>query len=119
VLVTMKNLYRRRPKLIIDAERLATPIYVLRANTVSQMEDFLVNYFKLEVAPVDSLGEAIQEAERAIMQIRAGTAAVDLTPQENSVRRRQHELAYKAQLASRSYGEDPQRYVRIYRGTPE
>ena len=39
--VTLKNYYRRRPKVITDAERRGMPIYVLRANTVSQMENFL------------------------------------------------------------------------------
>lgn len=47
-IVTLKNYYRRRPKLIVDAERRGTPIYVLRANTVTQMEDFLKNVFGLE-----------------------------------------------------------------------
>src|SRR5690606_9578301 len=42
-IVTLKNYYRRRPKLIVDAERRGTPIYVLRANTVSQMENFLMD----------------------------------------------------------------------------
>ena len=46
--VTLKNYYRRRPKLIIDAERRSTPIYVLRANTVTQMEDFLADVFHLD-----------------------------------------------------------------------
>ncbi len=45
VIVTLKNYYRRRPKLIVDAERRGTPIYVLRANTVSQMEDLLATLF--------------------------------------------------------------------------
>ncbi|MCS6872779.1 MAG: AAA family ATPase [Anaerolineae bacterium] len=44
-IVTLKNYYRRRPKLIVDAERRGTPIYVLRANTVSQMEDLLAALF--------------------------------------------------------------------------
>ncbi len=42
IIVILKSYYRRRPKLIVDAERRGTPIYVLRANTVSQMEDLLM-----------------------------------------------------------------------------
>ena len=48
VIVTLKNYYRRRPKLIVDAERRGTPIYVLRANTVSQMEDLLATLFHVD-----------------------------------------------------------------------
>ncbi len=111
--LTLKNYYRRRPRLIVDAERRGMPIYVLRANTVTQMENFLIDIFKLEVDPRDPFGDAIREAEQAIMRIRAGAQYVDLLPQKNHIRRRQHQLARKAQLDSRSYGQDPERHVRI------
>jgi len=117
--VTLKNYYRRRPKLIVDAERRGMSIYVLRANTVSQMENFLIDVFNLEVDPLDPFGEALREVEMAIMQIRAGAAHIDLDPQDNVIRRRQHQMARQAQLASRSYGQDPNRYVRIFRAQPD
>lgn len=114
--VTLKNYYRRRPRLLVDAERRGLPIYVLRANTVSQMENFLVDLFKLEVRQdQDPVNDAIQEAEEAIMRIRAGEEYVDLAPQSAAVRRRQHQLARRAQLSSQSYGSEPKRGVRIYR----
>lgn len=114
-IITLKNYYRRRPKLISDSERQGMPIYVLRANTVSQMENFLIDFFHLEVSSQDPFGEALQEAENAIMKVRAGAAFIDLSPQGSNIRRRQHELARKAQLISRSYGQEPQRHVRISR----
>lgn len=114
-IMTLKNYYRRRPKLIVDSERRGMPIYVLRANTVSQMENFLIDIFNLEVNPTDPFGEALQEAETAIMKVRAGATSIDLRPQDSIIRRRQHELARKAQLNSRSYGHDPNRHVRIFR----
>jgi hypothetical protein len=116
--MTLKNYYRRRPKLIVDAERRGMPVYVLRANTVSQMENFIIDMFNLEVSATDPFGEALLEAENAIMKVRAGAAFIDLTPQGTLIRRRQHELARKAQLNSRSYGDDPGRHVRIYREEP-
>jgi hypothetical protein len=93
-------------------------IYVLRANTVSQMENFLIDVFKLEINPLDPFGEAIRETETAIMQIRTGAPYINLAPQDSSIRRKQHQLARRAQLDSKSYGEDPNRYVRIYRDEP-
>ncbi|NWF70155.1 MAG: AAA family ATPase [Chloroflexi bacterium] len=114
-ILTLKNYYRRRPKLIVDAERRGMPIYVLRANTVSQMESFIADLFQLEVArPQDPFGEAMRETEIAIMKIRAGAEYIDLAPQASHVRRKQHQLARKAQLVSESYGEEPQRHVRIF-----
>ncbi|PJF22692.1 MAG: AAA family ATPase [Phototrophicales bacterium] len=117
--VTMKNYYRRRPRLIVDAERRGMPIYVLRANTVSQMENFLIDVFRLEVNPLDPFGEALRETEQAIMQIRAGQPFVDLQPQDSIVRRRQHQMIRKEQLASRSLGVEPERFVRIFRQEPD
>jgi stage III sporulation protein SpoIIIAA len=116
--VTLKNYYRRRPKLIVDAERRGMPIYVLRANTVSQMENFLIDVFKLEMNPLNPFDEALRETEAAIMQVRAGANHIDLEPQESSIRRRQHQLARRAQLVSRSYGQEPGRFVRIFREEP-
>lgn len=117
--VTMKNYYRRRPRLITDAERRGMPIYVLRANTVSQMENFLIDVFKLEVNPLDPFGEALRETEQAIMQIRAGLAVIDLEPQDSVIRRKQHQMIRSENLASRSYGDEPERFVRIFRQEPD
>jgi stage III sporulation protein SpoIIIAA len=47
VVVTLKNYYRRRPKLISDAEKRGLTIEVLRANTATQMEDFLGRVFSI------------------------------------------------------------------------
>jgi len=114
-IVTLKSYYRRRPKLIGDAERRGLPIYVLRANTVSQMENFLVDVFKLEERDHDPFGDAMLEAERAIMRIRAGEDEIDLEPQASHIRKQQHRMARQAQLFSRSFGTDDKRYVRISR----
>ncbi len=116
--VTLKNYYRRRPRMIVDAERRGTPIYVLRANTVTQMENFLSDIFQLdsEAAFGSRYGDPMSEAEQAITRVLAGEDSVDLAPQSSEVRRRQHALAAKAQLFSRSFGREPQRHVRILRG---
>ena len=113
--VTLKQYYRRRPRLIVDAERKGLPIYVLRANTVSQMENFLIDVFKLEVNPLDPFGEALREVEQAIGMVESGAEYVDLAPQEANIRKQQHAMARKANLASQSYGNEPGRHVRIIR----
>jgi len=116
--VTMKSYYRQRPRLIKEAEGSGMPIYVLRANTVSQMENFLIDVFKLEVNPLDPFGEALRETEVAINAVRAGAPYIDLAPQESTIRRRQQDLIREAELDSRSVGTDPERHIRIYRGEP-
>ena len=115
VLITTKGFYRKRPRLIADAEQRGLPIYVLRANTVAQMEACLSDIFNLETGPSDPLRQALREAEDAIQQIQAGVPGVELGPQNAYVRRRQHELAQAANLTSESRGKEPRRRVRIYR----
>ena len=115
VLITTKGFYRKRPRLIADAEQRGLPIYVLRANTVAQMEACLSDIFDLGTGPPDPLRQALREAEDAIQQIQAGVPEVELSPQNAYVRRRQHELAQAANLSSESRGKDPRRRVRIYR----
>jgi stage III sporulation protein SpoIIIAA len=114
VLITLKNYYRRRRRVISDAEQRRIPIYVLRANTVSQMENALAEVFGLEAMPEDPFEVAVAEAERAIERIHAGETNIDLSPAGASVRRYQHQLARQANLVSHSYGREPNRHVRIF-----
>ncbi len=116
-LVTLKTHYRRRPRMITDGEKRGLSIYVLRANTVTQMENFLLDLFRLNGrGDPDPFGEAIQETERAISRIRAGEDYIDLKPQASQIRKRQHQMARRARMQSASVGDEPRRYVTIYRG---
>ena len=113
--VTLKSYYRKRPRAITEAERMGIPIYVLRSNTVTQMEGALLDIFGLE-GHQDPLEEAIREAQEAIEQIRnRGRDMVELRPQNSYIRRQQHEMARAAELISHSRGKEPRRRVRIYR----
>lgn len=114
VLMTSKSYYRKRPQSISDAERSGLPVYVLRSNTVTQMEKCLADIFGLE--PVaDPFTQAVQETQQAIEKVLRGErSSVDLAPQEAFVRRRQHEMAREANLISHSRGKEPYRRVRIF-----
>ncbi len=115
VLVTLKSYYRKRRQLIHDAERRRTPVYVLRANTTSQMESFLVQALNLDMSDsADPFESAIAEAEAGIKQVQSGQASVDLRPVNAAIRRYQHQMARQADLVSHSYGKEPNRYVRIF-----
>ena len=116
-IVTLKTHYRRRPRLISDGEKRGLSIYVLRANTVTQMENFLLDLFRLNGRKdPDPFGEAMMEVENAISRIRDGEDYIDLKPQASQVRKRQHQLARQAKMQSSSVGDEPRRYVTIYRG---
>jgi hypothetical protein len=115
IVMTVKNYYRRRPKLISDAERRNTPIYVLRANTLPQMENCLADIFDLSAEEADPYTLAMQEAQEAVQRVQSGVRSVDLAPQNAFIRRQQHEAIRQADLVSHSYGREPMRRVRVYR----
>ncbi len=115
VVMTLKNYYRKRPQPIAEAEKRGIPVYVLRSNTVTQMESCLADVFQLPTEPVDTVAQAIAEAQEAIRKVLNGTPVVELSPQSPEVRRQQHQLARAANLVSHSYGREPYRRVRIYR----
>jgi stage III sporulation protein SpoIIIAA len=114
VVFTLRSYYRKRPQLISDAERRGLPVYVLRSNTVGQIQAYLADIFGLQ-AEEDPYQSAMKETEEAIAKILSGAAtSVELNPQSAYVRRQQHELARQANLISRSSGKEPHRRVRIF-----
>ncbi len=115
VLITAKAYYRQRPKIISEAEHLNIPIYVLRSNSLTQMENCLADLFSLSTAESTPYEDAIEESESAVKRVLAGERMVDLTPQNAFIRRQQHEMARSANLVSHSYGKEPYRRVRIFR----
>jgi len=117
VLVTLRSYYRDRQQAVVDAEHRGMPIYVLRANTASQIEQFLSDLFNLsEVQPLPGELESVsQQTQAAIAAVLNGERWVDLPAGPAAVRRIQHELARQAELVSHSYGKEPRRHVRIFR----
>jgi hypothetical protein len=111
--MTLKNYYRRRPPAIREAEAAGVPVYVLKSNTVLQMEQLLANIYSIDENS-DPVTVAMQEAEDAISQVLSSSQAVELSPQNAYIRRLQHQLAERYNLASRSEGREPHRRVKIY-----
>jgi hypothetical protein len=117
VLVTLRSYYRKRQRPIKDAERRNMPIYVLRANTINQMQKFLSDLFNLIPDFNDDSGRdvVLQETHAAINAVINGERWVELQPAKSTIRRLQHQMARNANLVSHSYGKDPNRRVRIFR----
>jgi hypothetical protein len=115
-LVTLRSYYRNRQQTVIEAEQRGLPIYVLRANTVAQVEQFLSDLYSLSAQPPrDTMDDIRGETQQAISAVLNGERWVDLPPGPSLVRRLQHEMARSAELVSHSYGKEPRRHVRIFR----
>ena len=116
VLMTLRTYYRSRQHPILEAEARSMPIYVLRANTINQMEQSLAELFNLSVESGPSEWDIIAaQTQVAIQNVLNGQHFVDLPPAAAGIRRLQHDMARQAQLISHSYGKDPNRRVRIFR----
>ncbi len=116
-LITLRSYYRNRQATIMEAEERGMPIYVLRANTVNQIEQFLAEIFNLAdgAMPGPNSDGTIEQTQAAIQAVLNGERYIDLPPAASPIRRLQHDLARQAQLISQSYGKEPYRRVRIYR----
>ena len=111
VVMTLKNEYKQKTPMLREAEERAMPIYVLKSNTVPQMQTSLTSIFSLEIDPREA---AMRETEDAIEAVLSSSEAVELSPQNAYIRRLQHQMAERANLVSRSRGREPYRRVRLY-----
>ncbi len=111
VVMTLRSEYRQKPAAVRDAEDRGLPIYVLKANTIAQMQASLTSVFALEIDPREA---ALRETEQAITQVIKQQEPIELAPQNAYVRRLQHQMAERANLVSRSRGREPYRRVRLY-----
>jgi stage III sporulation protein SpoIIIAA len=139
MVMTLKSYYRQGSDRVRQAEERGVPVYVLRNNTITQMERQLADVFHInardeedDLAPAaprrgsgGSSGsggsrhvtDGLMEAEEAISQVINGRrSSVELAPRESYVRRLQHQLAERYNVSSESRGREPNRRVKIYRG---
>jgi hypothetical protein len=116
VVITLRTYYRQKPAAIRDAEERAIPIYVLKSNTIIQMEACLTSLFAIQVDPREA---ALRETEEAIGLVLDGADPVELSPQNAYVRRLQHQMAERANVVSQSKGREPFRRVRVYPDRPD
>ena len=111
VVLTDRSYYRRKPQVLHEAESRGIPVFVLKSNTLLQMEQALLSL--AANPPQDPVLSAMSEAEEAIHAVIAQERSLELAPQRAYIRRLQHELAQRFDLTSQSRGREPQRRVRI------
>ena len=113
--MTLRPYYRRRSGPLRGAEGRGIPIYVLRNNTLQQMEQSLLAM--RDAAGVDPMTAALREAEDAIAAVAFDEQPeVELSPQSSYIRKVQHELATRHGQRSSSRGREPYRRVIVSAG---
>ncbi len=137
LVLTTKTHYRRGSQLVRIAETNGKPVYVLRKNSIPQLQDFLRsavgkgnrNGGRVPVADepqeapnleramreAPNIERAMREAEEAANRVLSGEMNVKLAPQRSHIRRLQHMLGQRYNVASTSQGREPDRAVMFYR----
>ena len=117
VVMTLKNYYRKSPGPVRDAEDAGKPVFILRSNTINQIQQSLEALYGMETADPDRDIEQliVRDTEDAINKVLPTHRPVELPPQNAYIRRLQHQLAERANLRSRSMGREPHRRVRLFR----
>ncbi len=118
MLLTTKNYYRRSTQALQTAEKRGKPVYVLRKNTLPQIQQFVqaLTRKQSQDARLESEhSDAIDEAEQAAMRLDEGEVQVRLNPQTAYVRHLQHKVANRRGVSSSSEGREPNRHVVMYR----
>ena len=128
LVLTTKTHYRRGSQLVRIAEANGKPVFVLRKNSLPQLQDFLRtvvgqwnrNGRRSAPEPEDrpqgpNIEQAMEEAEEAVNRVLSGETTVKLAPQRSHIRRLQHMLGQRYNVASVSQGREPDRAVMFYR----
>jgi stage III sporulation protein SpoIIIAA len=115
MVVTLKAQERRQPRRLRDAHARGIPFYVVRSNTITQMESFLSGVFGID-DPQAVDDEVVREVEEAIDEATEQGHSVELAPRNNHLRRLQHQIIERYGLTSESKGDEPYRRVVIYPG---
>ena len=118
LLLTTKNFYRRRTQALQQAEEKGKPVFVLRKNTTTQIQQFLRGIARNQRShgSQDKIDRAIDEAEEAAAQVSSENKhEQELGPQGAYIRHLQHQIAEEHGLGSSSAGREPRRRVVIRR----
>jgi stage III sporulation protein SpoIIIAA len=129
VVLALRSHVKNHSKLRSLARARQIPIHTIKANTISQIARALRRMLDMDdpsTPDITDLGlfaqegsddeiEALEEARLAVEQIVIPKGQpVELLPRSASVRKMQHELVEHYRLKSRSFGEEPNRRLRIY-----
>lgn len=116
--VTLRAYYRSKPPAIREAEDRSLPIYVVKSNTVFQLEQVLQQFRNgRQGIRTDPMTEVFRETEDAVARVLEEGRPVELPPANSYVRRVQHQIATRYNLESQSSGKEPNRRVRILPGS--
>ena len=122
IVVAHKNFAKGGAKILSVANDYRFQIFYVKTNSMAQIQKVLkealdiVETSETLCGYYDDAERALDEAKAAINKILAGEKDVELTPQNQHIRKLQHELVEQHNLESKSIGEGNNRHLKIVGG---
>lgn len=122
IVVAHKNFAKGGAKVLSVANDYRLQIFYVKTNSMAQIQKVLkealdiVETSETLCGYYDDAERALDEAKAAINKILAGEKDVELTPQNQHIRKLQHELVEQHNLESKSIGEGNNRHLKIVGG---
>ena len=121
IVIAHKNFAKGGAKILSTANDYRLRVFYIKTNSMAQIQKVLKE--ALDITEVETLQgyyddaeRALDEAKSAINKILAGAEHVELQPQNQQIRKLQHELVEQHNLISKSVGEGAQRHLKIVGG---
>ena len=121
IVIAHKNFIKGGAKVLSTAEENRIQIFYVKTNSMAQIQKVIKE--ALDIAELnekqsfyDITERALDEAKAAIEKVLAGAKDIELTPQNQQIRKLQHELVEQHNLASKSVREGENRHLRIVGG---
>lgn len=120
IIIAHKNFAKGGNKILSIANEYRLPIYYVRSNSTSQVQKVLKEALGLKddnrVVFHDETEEALDEAKEAIDKVLKNGEDIELSPQNQQIRKMQHELVEQHNLNSISIGDGSERHLKIVGG---
>ncbi|MBQ8636267.1 hypothetical protein IJX73_00590 [bacterium] len=122
--IAHKNFAKGGTKILSTANEYRLPVFFVRTNSMSQIQRVLKEALNLtqenqEIQKLtnykDSTELALDETNAAIAKLSEGAEVVELQPQDQQVRKLQHELVEAHGFKSVSVGEGANRHLKIFK----
>lgn len=121
IVIAHKNFAKGGAKILSLANDFRIRTFYIKTNSMPQIQKVLKDALDLETTETltgyyDEAERALEEAKAAINKILEGAENIELAPQNQQIRKLQHELVEQHNLTSKSVGEGEERHLRIVGG---
>ena len=120
IVIVHKNFAKGGAKILNTAQEYRIRIFYVKTNSMAQIQKVLKDALDIQPGDVEPLQgytddteKALDEAKNAIKKVLEGAPHVELDPQNQHIRKLQHELIEQYNLKSEAIGDEPNRRIVI------